>query len=62
MTFAIPRGRFDENLEVFSHALAEFPEANEAPYVSRAELAARAAETVAVAEEDEDEDDWRKYL
>ena len=62
VVFAIPRGRFDENLEVFSHALAAFPEANDAPYVSRAELAARAAETVAAAEDDEDEDDWRKYL
>lgn len=63
VVFAILRGRFDENLEVFSHALSTFPEANDAPYVSRAELAARAAESVAAAEDDdEDEDDWRKYL
>lgn len=62
VVFAIPRGRFDENLEVFSYALAAFPEANDAPYVSRAELAARAAESVAAVEDDEDEGDWRKYL
>ena len=62
VVFAIPRGRFDENLEVFSHALAAFPETNDAPYVSRAELAARAVETATVEEDDEDEDDWRKYL
>ena len=61
VTFAVPRGRADENLEVFSHALATFPEVNEAPYVSRAELAARAAET-ASAEPDDEDDDWRQYL
>ena len=60
VVFAIPRGRADENLEVFQHALATFPNPNPAPYVSRAELAARAAE--AAASEPEDEDDWRKYL
>ena len=62
VAFAIPRGRADENLEVFQHALATFPEPNPAPYVSRAELAARAAEAAASEPEDEDEDDWRKYL
>ena len=61
VTFAIPRGRTDENLEVFLHALATFPDPNPAPYVSRAELAARAAE-VAATESEDDEDDWRKYL
>ena len=60
VTFAIPRGRADENLEVFQHAFATFPEANAEPYVSRAELAARAAQ-VAVEPEEED-DDWRQYL
>ena len=62
VVFAIPRGRADENLEVFQHALATFPNPNPAPYVSRAELAARAAEAAASEPEDEDEDDWRKYL
>ena len=61
VTFAVPRGRADENLEVFEHALATFPEPNPAPYVSRAELAARAA-AAAPAEPEEDEDDWRRYL
>lgn len=63
VTFAIPRGRADENLEVFQHALATFPEPNPEPYRTRAERAAeatraRAAEPV----EDEGEDDWRRYL
>lgn len=61
VTFAVPRGRADENLEVFEHVLATFPEPNPAPYVSRAELAARAA-AAAPAEPEEDEDDWRRYL
>ncbi len=58
--FAIPRGRVDENLEVFEHALATFPDVNEAPYVSRAERAAQAA--AATAEPEDEEDDWRQYL
>lgn len=61
VTFAVPRGRADENLEVFQHAFATFPEANAEPYVSRAELAARAARAAAEDTEDED-DDWRQYL
>lgn len=60
VTFAIPRGRADENLEVFEHALATFPDVNEAPYVSRAERAAQAA--AAAIEPEDDEDDWRQYL
>ena len=60
VTFAIPRGRADENLEVFQHAFATFPEANAEPYVSRAELAARAAQ--AAVEPEEEDDDWRQYL
>ena len=60
VTFAIPRGRVDENLEVFEHALATFPDVNEAPYVSRAERAAQAA--AATAEPEDEEDDWRQYL
>lgn len=62
VTFAVPRGRADENLEVFQHALATFPEPNPAPYISRAERAAAAEEARAAAEEDDDEDDWRRYL
>ena len=61
VVFAVPRGRADENLEVFEHALATFPEANAAPYVSRAERAAEAERAASEAAEDE-EDDWRKYL
>ena len=61
VTFAVPRGRADEHLEVFEHALAAFPEVNAAPYVSRAERAAERAEAEAAAEVDED-DDWRQYL
>ena len=44
VVFAVPRGRLDENLEVFEHALATFPEVNGVPYVSRAERAAAEAE------------------
>ena len=63
VVFAIPRGRFDENLEVFEHVLAAFPETNDAPYVGRAERAAQeAARSVTVEDEEDDEDDWRKYL
>ncbi len=62
VTFAVPRGRADENLEVFQHALATFPEPDPAPYVSRAERAAAAEEARAAAAEDDEEDDWRRYL
>lgn len=58
--FAIPRARFDENLPRFEHAFATFPEANDAPYVKPA---ARPKPQVKVVEEDdEEEEDWRKYL
>ena len=56
--FAIPRGRFDENLPIFEHAFAKFPEANDQPYTKPA---AKPREEAKV-EDDEDEDDWRKYL
>ncbi len=63
ITFPVPRGRADENLEVFQHAFATFPEKNDAPYQSRAELAAqRASQRATEAEDADDEDDWRKYL
>ena len=56
ITFAIPRGRFDKNLSVFQHAFAKFPQANDEPYVKPAEKP-----RVRV-EQEEEEDDWRKYL
>ena len=61
VVFAVPRGRFDENLERFEHAFAKFPEANADPYVPRAEREATATRAAA-AEDDEGEEDWRKYL
>lgn len=67
VTFAVPKGRHDENLEHFQHAFAKFPEENSDPYVSRAAAAeAKAKAEVSQAEapddDDEGEDDWRKYL
>ncbi len=62
VVFAVPRGRFDENLERFEHAFAKFPEANADPYVPRAEREATATRAAAAAEDDEGEEDWRKYL
>ena len=64
VTFAVPRGRHDENLERFQHAFAKFPERNDDPYVSRAAAAAaeQAARPDPADDEDEGEDDWRKYL
>ena len=59
VTFAIPKGRFDENLQIFEHAFAKFPKKNDDPYV-KPEEKPKAVETVV--EEDEEEDDWRKYL
>lgn len=64
VVFAVPRGRYDENLECFEHAFAKFPEVNDDVYVTRAEreAAAAASAAAAAADDDEDEDDWRKYL
>ena len=60
VVFAIPRSRFDENLPKFAHAFANFPEANDAPYVKPQ---AEPKPQVKRVEEDEDEEeDWRKYL
>lgn len=63
--FAVPSTRWDEDFAKFEHVLANFPERNEESYAqvaARAE-AARAAEQIqAATEDDEDEDDWRKYL
>lgn len=57
--FAVPRTRFDENFLRFEHAFACFPEANPEPYVK---LADRPKVVEHVEEDEEDEDDWRKYL
>lgn len=63
--FAVPSTRWDEDFAKFEHVLANFPERNEESYAQVAARAAadRAAEqTQAATEDDEDEDDWRKYL
>ena len=44
----------------FEHAFAAFPEANDAPYVKPA--ARPKVEVKRKAEDDEEEEDWRKYL
>lgn len=63
VVFAVPHGRFDENLERFEHAFAKFPEANTDAFVTRAERQAAAASAAAAdGDDEEDEDDWRKYL
>ena len=48
--FAVPSTRWDEDFAKFEHVLANFPERNEESYAQVA------------AEDDEDDDDWRKYL
>lgn len=63
--FAVPSTRWDEDFAKFEHVLANFPERNEESYaqVAARAAAARAAEqTQAATEDDEDEDNWRKYL
>lgn len=63
--FAVPSTRWDEDFAKFEHVLANFPERNEESYaqVAARVAAARAAEQIqAATEDDEDEDDWRKYL
>lgn len=59
--FAIPRTRYDDNLARFEHVFATFPEANDAPYVKPAERPRR-VERVEATDDDEEEEDWRKYL
>ncbi|WP_343004993.1 MULTISPECIES: TIGR02452 family protein [unclassified Collinsella] len=56
VTFAVPKGRRDENLEMFQHVFATFPEVNEEPYAPAPEPAPVSRN------EGEAEDDWRKYL
>ena len=62
VTLAIPRRRHDENLDVFSHVFAKFPQANEEPYT--APLVAEPVEPKHPEKDDEDEGepDWKKYL
>ena len=57
--FAIPRARFDENLPRFEHAFAAFPEANSSAYTKPVE---KPKVEVKAVEDDEEEEDWRKYL
>ena len=59
VTFAVPRGRRDENLEKFQHAFAKFPERNDEPYAGRPADPVRPA---AKPSGDEGEEDWRQYL
>ena len=61
VTFAVPHDRFNDNLAVFEHAFACFPEANDAPYVKPSERP-KVEVKVTQDEDDEEEDDWRKYL
>lgn len=62
VVFAVPARRADENLDVFSHVLATFPEHNPEPYRTRAERATQAARERAAVPEPEEDDDWRQYL
>lgn len=58
--FAVPSERFNENLPIFEHVFARFPETNPEAYVKLADRPK--VEEKVVEEDDEDEDDWRKYL
>lgn len=62
--FAIPDTPYDENFDMFIHALATFPEKNPVSFdeVAAERAAAAAAQAAAAEADDEDEDDWRKYL
>lgn len=63
--FAVPSTRWDEDFAKFEHVLANFPARNEESYaqVAARAAAARAAEQIqAATEDDEDDGDWRKYL
>lgn len=66
IVFAIPSGRYDDNLARFQHAFAKYPEVNEEPYVSAsASQKARSRsqqEKRDRAASDKGEEDWRKYL
>ena len=58
--FAVPGGRFDENLPRFEHAFAAFPQANNEAYVKPSEKPK--PQVVEADEDDDEEEDWRKYL
>lgn len=58
--FAVPSDRFNENLPIFEHVFANFPQVNDEPYVKLADRPK--VEEKVVEEDDEDEDDWRQYL
>ncbi len=58
--FAVPSDRFNENLPIFEHVFANFPQVNDEPYVKLADRPK--VEEKVIEEDDEDEDDWRKYL
>ena len=63
--FAVPKNKWDNNLAVFEHAFATFPQKNPESFANAQArvAAAKAAEEAARATEtEEDEDDWRKYL
>ncbi len=57
---AVRKDRFNEDFERFEHAFAAFPAKNETSY-EEVKAARAALETVDGDDEDED-DDWRKYL
>lgn len=64
IVFAIPQGRYDDNLARFQHAFAKFPEANDDAYTpapSRPKVK-RDVEKSNDDNHDEVEEDWRKYL
>lgn len=60
--FAIPRTRREDNLARFQHAFAHFPEPNDGPYVPAPAEPERPRRAERDAEQDEGEEDWRKYL
>lgn len=62
---AVPQQRSNEHDDIFEHVFATFPEVNTAFYQSREErerLFAAAIEAKATEADDDEEEDWRKYL
>ncbi len=63
--FAVPKNKWDNNLAVFEHAFATFPQKNPESFAdaqARVAAAKAAEEAARATETEEDEDDWRKYL
>ena len=62
--FAVPQTRYDDNLAQFRHVLGAFPAAPAQSYAEASAKAAqtRAAEEAARADDEDEDDDWRKYL